>query len=111
MTYEWAPSHWGQRLTRSPNWHLRLADEQLVLTVDGHAYHAPLDALQVHLRLPWARLTLQRAGHAPLTLGGLSAASARGLVSALDARRGTQRQRCHVALFEQAYVAIQHWLM
>ena len=111
MTYEWAPSHWGQRLTRSPHWQLHLADEQLVLTVDGQVHHAPLDALQVHLRLPWARLTLHREGHAPLALGGLPAASARGLVSALDARRGTQRQRDQVALFGQAHAAIQRWLM
>jgi len=110
MTYEWAPSDWGQRLTRSPHWRLRLEDEQLLLTIDGHPYHAPLSALQVHPRLPWARLTLHREGLAPLTLGGLSPAAARVLASALADRRGAQHQRDHVALFQQAYAAIQRWL-
>ena len=110
MTYEWAPSDWGQRLTRSPHWRLRLEDDGLVLTVDGHRHYAPLEALQVHPRLPWARLTLQRDGHAPLILGGLSVASARLLASALEARSGEQRQRDHVALFQQSHTAIQRWL-
>ncbi|HAV72691.1 MAG TPA: helicase IV [Stenotrophomonas sp.] len=110
MTYEWAPSDWGQRLTRSPQWRLRLEDDGLVLTVDGHRHYAPLEALQVHPRLPWARLTLQRDGHAPLILGGLSVASARLLASALAARSGEQRQRDHVALFQQSHTAIQRWL-
>lgn len=110
MTYEWAPSDWGQRLTRSPHWRLRLEDDGLVLTVDGHRHYAPLEALQVHPRLPWARLTLQRDGHAPLILGGLSVASARLLASALEARSSEQRQRDHVALFQQSHTAIQRWL-
>ena len=110
MTYEWAPSDWGQRLTRSPQWRLRLEDDGLVLTVDGHRHYAPLEALQVHPRLPWARLTLQRDGHAPLILGGLSVASARLLASALEARNGEQRQRDHLALFQQSHTAIQQWL-
>jgi DNA helicase-4 len=110
MTYEWAPSDWGQRLTRSPHWRLRLEDDQLLLTIDGHPYHAPLSALQVHPRLPWARLTLHRDGQAPLTLGGLSPAAARLLASALADRRGAQHQRDHVALFQQAHAAIQRWL-
>ncbi len=110
MTYEWAPSDWGQRLTRSPHWRLRLEDDQLLLTIDGHRYHAPLEALQVYPRLPWARLSLHREGHPPLILGGLPAASARLLVSALEERSGKQRQRDHVALFQQSHTAIQHWL-
>lgn len=110
MTYEWAPSDWGQRLTRSPHWHLRLEDDQLVLTVDGRPFPAPLEALQVHPRLPWARLTLHRDGHAPLTLGGLNTAAARQLASTLAELPGEQRQRDHVALFQQAHAAIQRWL-
>jgi len=110
MTYEWAPSDWGQRLTRSPHWRLRLEDDQLLLTIDGHPYHAPLTALQVHPRLPWARLTLHRDGQAPLLLGGLSPAAARLLAEALSQRRGAQHQRDQVTLFQQAHAAIQRWL-
>ena len=37
--YGMAPSGWGQRVTRSPDWQLRLDGEQLALLIDGRQYH------------------------------------------------------------------------
>ncbi len=60
MTQEWAPSFWGRKLTRSPNWRLSLDDLELSLRLDGriHAIHVQNEmAYRVNSGVLWTDIT------------------------------------------------------
>ncbi|PTT39277.1 hypothetical protein DBR33_15965, partial [Stenotrophomonas sp. HMWF022] len=40
---EWRPSGWGRRVTRSPQWWLRLDGEHVELNISGQQYRQRVD--------------------------------------------------------------------
>ncbi|BFL66380.1 MULTISPECIES: hypothetical protein [Roseomonas] len=62
MLREWAPSFWGQLITRSQKWRLRLVEESVELVVNGKVHHAQISnhsPLRMHRGVFWADLTLR----------------------------------------------------
>lgn len=110
---EWRPSIWGQRVTRSPHWWLRLDGESIELNVAGQQYRQRLDddhSVQVIPGLFWSRIELLAGSTVRLSVDGLSNAQASGLAAALQQVRFARTTRGRKALFDTILEQIQAWL-
>lgn len=110
---EWRPSIWGQRVTRSPHWWLRLEGESIELNVAGQQYRQRADddhSVQVIPGLFWSRVELQTEGAARLSVDGLANAQASRLAAALQHVRFARTTRGRKALFDTILEQIQAWL-
>ncbi|KAG0956385.1 hypothetical protein G6F31_012642 [Rhizopus arrhizus] len=112
MSMEWRPSGWGQRVTRSPLWRLRLDGEHLELTLGGQQYRQHVDGdhlVQVVPGLFWARVALQTEG-GPVSVGGLPNRQAAHLAAAVQDVLSARSTRGRKGLFEDVLAQIQAWL-
>ena len=110
---EWRPSIWGQRVTRSPHWWLRLDGESIELNVAGQQYRQRLDddhSVQVIPGLFWSRVELKTEGALRLSVDGLANAQASRLAAALQQVRFARTTRGRKALFDTILAQIQAWL-
>ncbi|WP_295550538.1 UvrD-helicase domain-containing protein [uncultured Stenotrophomonas sp.] len=110
---EWRPSIWGQRVTRSPHWWLRLDGESIELNVAGQQYRQRVDddhSVQVIPGLFWSRVELHAGSAAQLSVDGLSNAQASRLAAALQQVRFARTTRGRKALFDTTLEQIQAWL-
>ncbi|ELC7322132.1 helicase IV [Stenotrophomonas maltophilia] len=110
---EWRPSIWGQRVTRSPHWWLRLEGECIDLDIAGQRYRLRVDddhSVQVIPGLFWSRVELQTEGAARLSVDGLANAQASRLAAALQQVRFARSTRARKALFDTILEQIQSWL-
>ncbi len=70
---EWRPSRWGQRVTRSPDWQLRLDGEQVALLIDGRQYRqhvANEHSVRVVRGVLWSRVELTTERGEALSVDG-----------------------------------------
>ncbi|HHA2860595.1 TPA: UvrD-helicase domain-containing protein [Stenotrophomonas maltophilia] len=110
---EWRPSIWGQRVTRSPHWWLRLEGECIDLDIAGQRHRLRMDddhSVQVIPGLFWSRVELQTEGAARLSVDGLANAQASRLAAALQQVRFARTTRGRKALFDTILERIQAWL-
>ncbi|MBW8773581.1 MAG: UvrD-helicase domain-containing protein [Stenotrophomonas sp.] len=110
---EWRPSIWGQRVTRSPHWWLRLEGESIELNVADQQYRQRVDddhSVQVIPGLFWSRVELQMEGAPRLSVDGLANAQASRLAAALQQVRFARTTRGRKALFDTILEQIQAWL-
>jgi len=110
---EWRPSGWGQRVTRSPDWRLRLDGEHVELLIEGRQYRQHIDDDQRVRILPglfWARVALQSEDGETLSVDGLPNGQASRLAAAVQQVLFARTTRGRKALFEDILEQIQSWL-
>lgn len=110
---EWRPSGWGLRVTRSPDWQLRLDGEHVELLIEGRQYRqhvADDERVQVIPGLFWAKVALQTQDDGVLTMDGLPNGQASRLAAALQHVRFASTTRGRRALFNTILEQIQSWL-
>ncbi|MCU1205811.1 helicase IV [Stenotrophomonas maltophilia] len=110
---EWRPSVWGQRVTRSPDWQLRLDGEQLALLIDGRQYHqhvANEHSVRVVRGVLWSRVELTTEHGEALSVDGLPNSQGSGLAAAVQHVLFARSRRGRKALFEHVLAQIQAWL-
>ncbi|MDF2483072.1 MAG: helicase [Stenotrophomonas indicatrix] len=110
---EWRPSGWGQRLTRSAHWLLRLEGEYVEIRMGGKHYrqHVDDDALvRIIPGLFWARVELQTEDHHTVSVDGLPNRQASQLSAAVQQVLFTCTTRGRKALFEDILAQIYCWL-
>lgn len=113
MSMEWRPSGWGQRVTRSPDWRLRLDGEHVELLIEGRQYRQHVDDDQRVRVLPglfWARVALQSEDGETLSVDGLPNGQASRLAGAVQQVLFARTTRGRKALFEDILEQIQSWL-
>jgi DNA helicase-4 len=84
---EWRPSGWGQRVTRSPDWQLRLDGEQLALLIDGRQYRLQVaneHSVQVVRGVLWSRVELTTEHGEALSVDGLPNSQGSRLAAAVQ---------------------------
>ncbi|WP_295568736.1 UvrD-helicase domain-containing protein [uncultured Stenotrophomonas sp.] len=110
---EWRPSRWGRRVTRSPDWRLRLDGEHVELVVSGQQHRRRMaDDPQVQI-IPgvfWSRVALQLGNTDGLCVDGLPNGQASRLAAALQQVRLAHTGRGRKALFDEVLQQIQSWL-
>ncbi|MEN5286452.1 UvrD-helicase domain-containing protein [Stenotrophomonas lactitubi] len=110
---EWRPSGWGRRVTRSPQWWLRLDGEHVELNISGQQYRQRVDddhRVQVITGLFWSRVELQTGNAAGQSVDGLPNRQASRLAAALQQMRFARTTRGRRALFDTILEQIQSWL-
>jgi len=110
---EWRPSGWGQRVTRSPDWQLRLDGEQLALLIDGRHYHlhvANEHSVRVVRGVLWSRVELTTERGEALSVDGLPNSQGSRLAAAVQHVLFARSRRGRKALFERVLAQIQAWL-
>ena len=61
MRNEWSPSWWGQKLTGSSDWSLRLDGLKLMMTLEGSEHHVNIEdegSYRVNVGSFWTDITL-----------------------------------------------------
>ncbi|UQA68954.1 UvrD-helicase domain-containing protein [Stenotrophomonas maltophilia] len=109
---EWRPSGWGQRVTRSPHWRLRLDGECIELNIAGQQYRQRVDddhSVQVIPGLFWASVSLQ-TDSGSVSVGGLPNGQASQLAAAVRTLLFARSTRGRKGLFEDILEQIQAWL-
>lgn len=98
---EWRPSRWGQRVTRSPDWQLRLDGEQVALLIDGRQYRqhvANEHSVRVVRGVLWSRVELTTERGEALSVDGLPNSRGSRLAAAVQhvlfARSGGGARHC-----------------
>ncbi|AWH29561.1 MULTISPECIES: UvrD-helicase domain-containing protein [Stenotrophomonas] len=110
---EWRPSGWGQRVTRSPDWRLRLDGEQVELSIGSALYQHHVDGdarVRIIPGLFWARIELQRDDGETLSVDGLPNRQASQLSAAVQQVLLACTTRGRKALFQDILTQIQGWL-
>ncbi|MGM1040619.1 UvrD-helicase domain-containing protein [Stenotrophomonas sepilia] len=110
---EWRPSGWGQRVTRSPDWQLRLDGEQVALLIDGRQYRqhvANEHSVRVVRGVLWSRVELTTERGEALSVDGLPNSQGSGLAAAVQHVLFARSRRGRNALFEHVLAQIQAWL-
>lgn len=110
---EWRPSGWGQRVTRSPDWQLRLDGEQLALLIDGRQYRqhvANEHSVRVVRGVLWSRVELTTERGEALSVDGLPNSQGSRLAAAVQHVLFARSRRGRKALFEHVLAQIQAWL-
>ena len=113
MTQEWAPSFWGRKLTRSPNWRLSLDDLELSLRLDGriHAIHVQNEmAYRVNSGVLWTDITFYPGQELETKVDGLSNVNGAALTQALKAALAEHRVRREVTFLQVEYQLIDQWI-
>lgn len=109
----WGPSKWGQNLTRTLPWHLRLLSGELLLTVGGKLYRADIvehPAYRIHSGLLWTDVTLQSVGAPPIRVDGLPNSQAKFLIAELQVVLEEKQLQRDVELVKSTYASIREWL-
>ncbi|WP_019660309.1 UvrD-helicase domain-containing protein [Stenotrophomonas hibiscicola] len=110
---EWRPSRWGQRVTRSPDWQLRLDGEQVALLIDGRQYRqhvANEHSVRVVRGVLWSRVELTTERGEALSVDGLPNSQGSRLAAAVQHVLFARSRRGRKALFERVLAQIQAWL-
>jgi len=110
---EWRPSRWGQRVTRSPDWQLRLDGEQVALLIDGRQYRqhvANEHSVRVVRGVLWSRVELTTERGEALSVDGLPNSQGSRLAAAVQHVLFARSRRGRKALFEHVLAQIQAWL-
>ncbi|WP_457894941.1 UvrD-helicase domain-containing protein [Stenotrophomonas hibiscicola] len=110
---EWRPSGWGQRVTRSPDWQLRLDGEQVALLIDGRQYRqhvANEHSVRVVRGVLWSRVELTTERGEALSVDGLPNSQGSRLAAAVQHVLFARSRRGRKALFERVLAQIQAWL-
>ncbi len=110
---EWRPSGWGQRVTRSPDWQLRLDGEQVALLIDGRQYRqhvANEHSVRVVRGVLWSRVELKTERGEALSVDGLPNSQGSRLAAAVQHVLSARSRRGRKALFERVLAQIQAWL-
>ncbi len=110
---EWRPSGWGQRVTRSPDWQLRLDGEQVALLIDGRQYRqhvANEHSVRVVRGVLWSRVELTTERGEALSVDGLPNSQGSRLAAAVQHVLFARSRRGRKALFEHVLAQIQAWL-
>ena len=113
MTQEWAPSFWGRKLTRSPNWRLSLDDLELSLRLDGriHAIHVQNEmAYRVNSGVLWTDITFYPGQELETKVDGLPNVNGAALTQALNAALAEHRVRREVTFLQVEYQLIDQWI-
>ncbi|PZS99836.1 helicase IV [Stenotrophomonas maltophilia] len=110
---EWRPSVWGQRVTRSPDWQLRLDGERVALLIDGRQYRqhvANEHSVRVVRGVLWSRVELTTERGEALSVDGLPNSQGSRLAAAVQHVLFARSRRGRKALFERVLAQIQAWL-
>ncbi|WP_312785847.1 UvrD-helicase domain-containing protein [Stenotrophomonas indicatrix] len=110
---EWRPSGWGQRLTRSAHWLLRLEGEYVEIRMGGKHYRQHVDdvaRVRVIPGLFWARVELQTEDNQTVSVDGLPNRQASQLSAAVQQVLFTCTTRGRKALFADILAQILCWL-
>jgi DNA helicase IV len=113
MKKEWAPSTWGRKLTRSPDWRLFLEGLKLSLTVDGKTHAVNVDdagAYRVNPGVFWTDVTLHPGPSRVVKVDGLPNARGTDLTSAVEAALVEKQIREDVAFVRDAHQTVLDWL-
>lgn len=113
MAKEWSPSWWGQHLTGSPDWRLRLEDLELALTLGGRSYRINIEdesAYQVRAGTFWTDITFHPGQPQAVKVDGLPNAHGSALVQTLSAALTEKRLREDVAFLQGKQREMDHWL-
>ncbi|AOZ05842.1 UvrD-helicase domain-containing protein [Cupriavidus malaysiensis] len=113
MKKEWAPSTWGRKLTRSPDWRLFLEGLKLSLTVDGKTHAVNIDdagAYRVNPGVFWTDVTLHPGPSRVVKVDGLPNARGTDLTSAVEAALVEKQIREDVAFLRDAHQTVLDWL-
>ncbi|WP_437420384.1 UvrD-helicase domain-containing protein [Stutzerimonas chloritidismutans] len=112
-TKQWSPSWWGRRLTRSPDWRLRLKDLELALTLGRHTHSVNVEdeaSYRVHAGTFWTDITLHPGQSRELKVDGLPNTQGAAVVQALNAALREKRLREDVTFLKGAQRTIEAWL-
>ncbi|MHC1651762.1 UvrD-helicase domain-containing protein [Stenotrophomonas maltophilia] len=110
---EWRPSGWGRRVTRSPDWCLRLDGEYVELNIFGRPYRQRVDddhRVRVIPGMFWSRVHVLTGNAAVLSVDGLPNGQASRLAAALHQMLSAHTTRGRKALFDATLEQIQAWL-
>ncbi|RDZ27459.1 UvrD-helicase domain-containing protein [Lysobacter silvisoli] len=113
MAKEWAPSWWGQHLTGSSDWRLRLDGLELALTLDGSTHRVNVEdeaSYRVHAGTFWTDITLHLGQAREVKADGLPNAQGATLAHAVNVALADKRLREDVAFLESEHQAIERWL-
>lgn len=109
MKIEWAPSAWGRKLTRSPDWRLFLEGLKLSLTVDGKTHAVNVDdagAYRVNPGVFWTDVTLHLNPSRVVKVDGLPNAGGTDLTSAVEAALVEKQIRDDAAFLRDAHQTV-----
>lgn len=113
MKKEWAPSAWGRKLTRSPDWRLFLEGLKLSLTVDGKTHAVNVDddgSYRVNPGVFWTDVTLHPGPSRVVKVDGLPNARGIDLTRAAEAALVEKQFREDVAFLRDAHQTVLDWL-
>ncbi|WP_186083152.1 UvrD-helicase domain-containing protein [Burkholderia gladioli] len=113
MTKEWAPSAWGRKLTRSPDWRLVLQGLKLSLTVDGKTHTVNVDDASSYRLNPgvfWTDLMLRPGPSWVVKVDGLPNARGIDLTAAIEAALVEKQIRDDLTYVREAHQTVLDWL-
>ncbi|NIJ72276.1 DNA helicase-4 [Xanthomonas sp. F4] len=113
MAKEWAPSWWGQHLTGSSDWRLRLEGLELALTLSGRVHRVNVEeetTYRVQAGSLWTDITFHPGQGQEVKADGLPNAQGEALSQALNVALTEKRLRDDVAFLQGEQRTIDHWL-
>lgn len=113
MDKEWAPTWLGQRLTRSPGWHLRLDGLDLALTAGGRTHHvivSDVGSYRIQRGVVWTSVAFFPGKKHEVKVDGLPNGQGAALGYALEWTLNEKRLREDVASLKLDRQKINAWL-
>ena len=113
MTKKWAPSEWGRKLTRSPNWRLILQGLKLSLKVGGRTYDVNVNepgSYRVNQGVFWTDVTLYPGLSQIVKVDGLPNARGTDLTTAIGAELVERQIRDDVVFLRDTHQTVLDWL-
>lgn len=113
MRNEWSPSWWGQKLTGSSDWSLRLDGLKLVMTLEGSEHHVNIEdegSYRVNVGSFWTDITLYSEKNKEVKVDGLPNDQGADFTQTLNAALAEKRLRDEAAFLQGEYQKIKNWL-
>ncbi len=113
MAKEWEPSRWGQYLTGSSGWSLRLEYLVLTLTLGGRVHQVNIAdeaTYRVHAGMFWTDITFHPGQGREVKVDGLPNVQGAVLVQSLNLALTEKRLNEEVALLQSELRKIDMWL-
>lgn len=114
MAKEWRPTWWGQHLTGSSDWLLRLEGLELCLMLEGRSHRVNVEdetTYRVRAGTFWTDITFHPGQAGEVKVDGLPNAQGTALLQALDAVLKEKHLREDVAFLQSEQRKIDHWRM
>lgn len=113
MAKEWAPSWWGQHLTGSSDWRLRLDGLNLTLTLLGRAHRVNVEeepTYRIRSGAIWTDITFHPGQSREVKADGLPNGQGATLVQTLNLALAEKRLREDVAFLGGQHQVMERWL-